>query len=147
MAPERLNIVDFSLGVLNTAEEIETGLALNCRDRNVDRAFEHASRQLNDLIDSGEEPSVELGFRIVTDAFGSDSVQGTMINLAGWGYLRQLGDSFFYGFDRNGHETAEAFHEAKRIPGNINTYRRLAPGFIQMLRWGEIVPVIERQVS
>lgn len=128
---ERLELIDFALGMLNVADEMSPGFTLNARDRSLDRAFEDASRRLLRLIDAGEVELLNVRFRIATHPIHGDSprVYEAMNSLFGFGYVEHV-QGPYYRFNRGKHKDAEAFHADKRIPGSIDTFRRLSGHFV-----------------
>jgi hypothetical protein len=140
---DRLEITDFALGVLNAASEQSPGLILNCRDRLVDSAFEDAAGYLLHLIDKGEVEDMDVRFRIATHPIHGDSenVFKTMSFLAYIGHVERINRSSFYQFNRGEYASAEIFHRGKRIPGQFDTYRKLAGRFIAIVNGQEVEPI------
>jgi hypothetical protein len=140
---DHLEVTDFTLGMLNVMDEMSPGHILNARDRSVDKAFEDASNRLVRLVDAGEVEPLHIRFRIVTHPIHGDSplVYDSMSFLYSLGYIEQVRGQY-YRFNRGKHADAEEFHEAKRIPGSIDTYRRLASRFVSITSGVSVEEVI-----
>lgn len=143
---ERLDAIDFALGLLNAADERAPGFLLDSRSRLVDAAFASSALLLQQLIENHEVEGLELAFRIAPDPVHGDSsiVQETMASLAGMQYLRASADTArYYRFCRDPYPNAKAFHYERRtpIPGSFDLYHRLTSEFLTTLTGTTVEPL------
>lgn len=144
--PQRLEMQDFTLGLLNAANEREPGFIMNPRNHLLDAAMADALEHLTFLIDTKEIPEMDVRFRIAPDAHGiSDRVFNTMAFLYDLGFVAQIhpGSQYYRFNQEGGSKAAKAFHEERltQHAGPFETYQRLAGRFVTILSGGVVEPL------
>lgn len=135
---ERMTDLDFMIGTLNAASEVDTGMILRSGDRRVDAAFHAAYKNLYDRIEAGEVADVDLRFRIKPNHYHGDSetVFRGMATLYGLGYIVRQDDSNYYRFDRCFERSPDDIFDS--IPsGSPELFRSLGKIFLGTLAENE----------